>query len=278
MAEHNSLAEVRNHLYLRAEMLWQASLVFALATLLLTLFGLWTQNPAWLGVTGIAALILPIAIVWIRESATTFVIRGDKCRRLIFYSDGLGQEITPADVSEVRAWSMGDSLGPAPFSPPYYSSTQPQGIQRLADIAAESAFFSANLARKLQVWLWIAFGLLLIFAVFTLYLADLTAKQNTGGLIFAAKSVAVFISFLISGDFAILAKKYGDLREKANYVFQQCANLREDVRATNEAVRGLIEDYNIALTQCPPIPSWLYARYQDQLNSIYRDSHGLAKA
>ena len=277
MAEHDTLAEVRNHLYLRAEVLWQASLALAIATLVLTVVSVWAHNPFLLGLTGIAAVILPIAIVWIRESASTFLIRGDKCRRLILYADGLGQEIAPSDLAEVRAWSVGGKLGPAPFSPPYFSSKLAPGVQRLADIVTESAFFSVHLARKLQVWLWISFGLLLTCAIFTLYLADLAAGQSSEGLNLVAKSIAVFIGFLISGDFAILAKKYGDLRSETRHIYQRCAQLREDTHPSPEVVRAVIEDYNIALVQCPPIPSWLYARYRDQLNEIYRDSHGVMK-
>jgi len=277
MAEYDTLAKVRNHLYSRAEVLWQASLVLSTATLALTVVGVWAHNPFLLGLTGITAIILPIAIVWIRESASTFQIRGDKCRRLILYADGLGQEIAPSELAEVRAWSVGGNLGPAPFSPPYFSSKRAPDVQRLADIVTESAFFSVHLARKLQVWLWISFGLLLISAIFTLYMADLAAQQSLDGPILVAKSIAVFIGFLISGDFAILAKKYGDLRSEARHTYQRCAQLRDEIHPSQEVMRAVTEDYSVALVQCPPIPSWLYARYRDQLNDIYRESHGTMK-
>lgn len=275
MARYETLDDLRHHLYTQAQMLWEASLVLSVATVALAIVGIASRDALWVALTGVAALLIPVLVSWIREIATTQQLRGDKCRRLILVADGLGLQISPAELAEIRAWAVGSDLGVAPFTPPYFSSKQPAGPQRLADIAMESAFFTEHLARKLQFWLWISFAVLIGCALLVLHLADLAANQSSAGLAFAAKSIAVFIAFLISGDFALLAKKYGDLRSAAHDVYQRCAKLREDERATNDEVRNVVDDYGVAHVQCPPIPSWLYERHRDKLNAIYRESHGL---
>jgi hypothetical protein len=275
MARHETLDDLRHHLYTQAQLLWEVSLVLSVATVALAIVGLASRDSLWVAVTGVAALLIPVLVAWIREIATTQQLRGDKCRRLILVADGLGRQISPAELAELRAWAVGSDLGAAPFTLPYFSSRQPAGPQRLADIAMESAFFTEHLARKLQFGLWIGFAILLCCALLVLHLADLAASQSSVGFSFAGKSIAVFIAFLISGDFALLAKKYGDLRLAAHDVYQRCAILRDDENATSDEVRNVVDDYGVAHIQCPPIPSWLYERHRDKLNAIYRESHGL---
>lgn len=46
---------------------------------------------------------------------------------------------------------------------------------------------------------------------------------------------------------------------------------------SHDEVREVVEDYGVALLQCPPIPAWLYSWFRDPLNDIYRDSHQTTK-
>jgi hypothetical protein len=199
--------------------------------------------------------------------------KGDKCRRLILYADSLGETIPASQIAEVRSWAAGAQLGSAPFEPPYYSSTLPPGAQRLADNLTESAFFTKIVATKCQFALWFAFGMTLVGAASALLLADLLGSPNAGTVTVLAKSIGVFITFLISGDFALLAKKYGDLAAEARVAYEACARLRLDAQATLEEVRSVSDDYGAAVLQAPPIPAWLYMHYQGDLNRMYRDSH-----
>lgn len=240
-------------------------------TLCFTVIGLGSHTIGWVTSVGVAAGLLPVAVTWLRELATGFQVRADKCRRLILYSDGLGIDVSAASVAEVKAWAAGKALAEAPFVRPFYSSIKAPGPQRLADIVTESAFFTEHLAAKIQFWLWAIFGLTLVASIFALNLADLAI--GTSQLLLVAKSIAVFIAFVISGDVALLAKKYGDLRSDARHAFQRCAQLRDMEKLSHDEVREVVEDYGIALLQCPPIPAWVYKWFRDPLNDIYRDCH-----
>ncbi len=269
----HDLSDLRNHLYGRAEWLWQGSLLLSAILLALTLSGFWLNAPIWLSVTGLAAAIAPILVAWMREAASVLMVRGDKCRRLILYADGLSREIGSSELAEVRAWALGVRLDSAPFVRPFYSSNEQPGPRRLADILTEAAFFTEQLAAKVRTGLAIAFVLALVAAVSALYLADLLSSTGVPGLLLAAKSVATFIAFLISGDVLLLSKKYGDLQREARHTFERCAHLRLQSNPEEGEVLGVAEDYGILLLQCPPIPVWLYLRYRDALNDVYRESH-----
>lgn len=269
----HDLADLRNHLYGRAEWLWQGSLVLSGIVLALTLWGFWSNTPSWLSITGLAAIISPVMVAWMREAASELVVRGDKCRRLILYSDGFGHEIASSELAEARAWGLGVNPNAAPFVRPYYSSREAPGARRLADILTESAFFTKQLAARVRAGLTGAFVLAVAAAVAALYLADLVSNSALPGLLLAAKSVATFIAFLISGDFLLLMKKYGDLEQEAGRAYERCARLRIQSDLCEDEVISVAEDYGVALLQCPPIPVWLYLRYRDALNDVYRRSH-----
>jgi len=269
----HDLSDLRNYLYSRAEWMWQGSLAITGIVLALTLWGFWSNSPNWLSITGLAAIIAPIVVAWQREAASQLVVRGDKCRRLILYADGFGREIASSELAEARAWGLGVNTDAAPFIRPYYSSKETPGPRRLADIVTESAFFTKQLAAKVRAGLTGAFILAIAAAVAALYLADLVSNTGLPGLLVAAKSVATFIAFLISGDFLLLMKKYSDLEQEAGRAYERCARLRIQLDLHEDEVISVVEDYGVALLQCPPIPMWLYLRYRDALNDVYRRSH-----
>lgn len=235
---------------------------------------LWIDKPGCVSLAGIFALLAPAAIGWIREAASVNLTRADKCRRLILYADGLGNDIPADDMAQVRAWVLGSQFKEAPFVRPYYSSTKPPGPQRLADIVAESAFFTEHLARKIATGLWITFGIAVFVACLVLYSADLRAGMPHHAVVLVMKSIAVLVSFLLAGDFMLIAKKYSDLHHESRQTFVRCARLRELGNISINEVRNVAEDYGVALLQAPPVPGKIYLMFRDELNCIYRESHG----
>lgn len=258
MGTPDTLSELRNHLYQLAEKRWTWSVCLAVCTLVASLIALFNQHPRVAAIAAAGGALLPVVVAWLRESASTALLHGDKCRRLILYADGLGQQIPASQLADVRSWSLGASLGPAPFTPPYYASKLPVGPRRLADITTESAFFTRALAGKVQTALWVAFGVTAAVVVAGLFLSDFAKGTSVDTVLSASKAIGLFVAFLISGDAALLAKKYGDLEREAQRAFERCAMLRENTTPSAEDVRAVTEDYGVALLQCPPIPSWLY--------------------
>ena len=73
----------------------------------------------------------------------------------------------------------------------------------------------------------------------------------------------------------MLIKKYADLSLSAKEIFTKCVKMREDNNLREKDILQIVEDYNIALLQNPPIPRRFYKKYKDDLNKIYRESHNL---
>lgn len=272
------LENIRNHLYDQAENLWWISLWIAIGIPLVSLIVTWIDNNKLMPVVGPIAVISPIVITWLREKAAEIISKADKCRRLILYANGLGQEIPKHEIASVRAWTIGKSLKETAFTPPYYSSKLKAGPNRLADIVAESAFFTHQLVEKINFRLKLIFRLSLISVVGILYFSNIfvvDSLKQISLISIIAKSVAIVIAFLISGDFWLLIKKYSDVGSSAKEIFAKCVKMREDSNLEEKDILQIVEDYNIALLQNPPIPRSFYKKYKDELNNVYRESHNL---
>ncbi len=273
MKNLETLSDLRNHLYDGAEAKWNWTLRISVAALVASIIGTASANAVALTITGLASIAFPVVISWIRELASTEILHADKCRRLVLYSDGLGHTVAAAELAEVNSWGLGSQIQPAPFSGSYYQSTHSPGPRRLADITTESAYFTKFLAGKVQVWLWWIFAVSIAVVIGTLSLAELAKSAAPTDLVIAAKAIGIFVAFLVSSDVALPAKKFGDLSKAADLAFRQGDQLRRLPEPDVEFVRTIVDDYGTASLQCPPIPSWLFLKYQAALNAAYQGSH-----
>lgn len=272
MTISKDLPDIRNHLYDEAEKLWWRSLYLTLAAQLSSLIAV-IFNKTWiLAIAGLLALTSPIGVVWLREWANTHSQKADKCRRLILYSDGLGEEIPREDLATIRASTTGIQLKNAPFIRPYYASNIPMGSNRLVDIIAESAYFTCQLAGKAAEYLLIIFTISVLGLIGILYIS-ITVPSSESIVIVVVKSAISAISFFLAGDIFLLWKKYSDLKAQANETFKICAILRDKSQLSLSQAMQTVEDYHLVLAQSPPIPFNLYIKYQDSLNRAYQESY-----
>lgn len=272
MDQNLALHDVRNHLYDQAEKWWWWSLGLtgAMQIILLTAV-IWNQETA-VYISGFIALVVPLAATWLRVLAGGYSGKGDKVRRLILYAEGLGRDIPPQEMSTIRSWTIGESMKPAPFEGPYFASNLEPGPKKLADITAESAFFTKNLAAKAYRFLVGAFVVSLLILAAIIYVG-LIVEKGTGNAPVLGNVILLFASVLLGGDVLLLMKRYNGLKAAAGAAFDRCADLRDREAPTTFEVMQAVEDYHLALVPSPPIPFKLYKRYGGHLNEVYRSSH-----
>lgn len=274
MGSEKDLSDIRNLLYDKAECLWSWSLSLALFAQVSALAALWLNKPGILITAGFIALIAPIIEVWFKEWADHYTQKADKCRRLILYADGFGEEIPKEEVATIFAWVTNEQPKKAPFTRPYYASSLPYGPKRLADIVAESSYYTSHLAAKVAGYLTflLIFSIALLFAI--LYFS-LTNATRTNGLLGLANSAVSIMPFILAGNTLLLRKKYSDLYYIANETFRLCARLRCVDNLQSHDILRAVEDYHLTLIQSPPIPRKFYLKYRDALNEAYNSSHSM---
>ncbi len=274
MTNTQDLPAIRNQLYDRVERWWLWSLRLGLLLQLIAVASILLATDTFLAGAATVGLFVPIAVTWLRYHAAQITNNADKCRRLILYSDGLGQEIPAYELAIVRGWATGESAA-APFVAPYYASTLPAGPRRLLDITAEAAFFTHELAKKeafRRLWVFVV-SLLLVAAV--VYVGIETASTDILALI--ARAALAAVALLVAGDLLVLCCQYFQLASSSERSFRECARLREGLSVSTEAAHQVVEDYHLTVAQSPPIPGKLYKKHVDRLNEVYRQSHAVGE-
>ena len=243
-SEHQGLPHLRNHLFLRAEHLWEFSILLAVGMLAVTIVGLWVNKPFIVSTVGLVALVFPVAVSWMREAANVAQLRADKCRRLILLSDGLGHVIAPAELAEVRALGLGVKLDQAPFvnlllvnaafgssASRYFGrgcifTERLQGVWRCFEIGV-----LRRSSRLLLRWHW-AFGI---------------AVQSS---MCWGEVSSDLPRFLDIGDFLLIANKSRSSGRSATGISAMCSSATVGNVSAGE-VRAVVEDHGVSLTHCP---------------------------
>jgi len=268
--------ELKDRLFSRAELLWVSSIaanVFALAVAMLEV--VLSGDSKWSVYCGLVALLFPGVAIVLREWAAVPADRASKISHLVLYADSLGLQIPASEQAKVRRWVPARSLADAPYVAPYYSSTLAPGAGRLADNLAESAYFTEHLTEqvvKRVAWFGLVVMGALVAVVYLAANADVNVKLKALPAI--ARGVAVAIAFLVSGDYAVLLWRFLRLMGSARSAYDAASSLRADSSVRLEDVIPILQEYDSARVQAPPLPRWLHVRHMDELNADYRASHG----
>lgn len=272
MIQLNDLPDIRNYLYDKAERFWWYSLYFyigipILSVMILNLNIIWLQT-----LFGFIALLSPFGIVWIREIAAQYTIKADKCRRLILYADGLGNDIPHIEQIKLKALVKNANIKSAVFESPYYTSSFSHGPYRLIDIVKESAFFTSELSKEVSEILKILLVILFVVFIFVFYYG-ITITQHAKEIQNIAKSAIIIVSFLYCGDFYWLWRKYSTYCNETDKILHKCTDILKNGDLKISDVFQIIEDYHLLINSNPPIPKALYIKNYEKLNRIYRETY-----
>jgi len=268
-----NIRDVKYALYQKAERLWWCSLAGWLFAVVVAIVAIFTDDTNVLAIIGGVSLLLPFCIIWLREIASGYSYKADKCRRMLLYSDGLGEEPSKTEMLSVSGYILRDDVKEAYYEPPYYASRLEPGPSRLLDIIGESSFFTKELSKKTAKYLtWIlvvffvAFLLLGFSSRFWVGFVDTTRE----GFVDFIEAFTLFILSLVAGDVWLLKTKYEGLMSAADRVFSSAFKLKDNEKLTEHDVISLASDYDACVQACPPIPTIIYKRYLRALNTLYK--------
>lgn len=224
----------------------------------------------WAVILSGCVLIMPILVFVFKEKSLSHQENAENIRRSLMIWDGLEIKPSHLELAQVKA-GLGilDKSEPA-FIGPYYDSVLSKGAHRLADIITESAFFTKNLSGSLATILLIISATIFVLSFFTLYLLIFSnLSREIDELI--AKSIAVLMIYFVSGDTASLWRRYSCLFSSCGQIERKSDALRRSERITVEEVMKVMDDYNCAVIQTPPIPGIIYELNKNRLNEAWKN-------
>jgi hypothetical protein len=268
MSDSKDLSYIRNHFFDKSERMWWWSFglpIFVQFLVLLTsLFNIHILTVAVVFI----GVVVPLGSRWLRVKASSLAGKADLVRRMILYSDSFGEPITEEEMKTVRSWVIGENVEKPEHVYHEFASNQQAGLSKLAANTAENAFFTYNLAEKMEKYLM---RILVVFAFFILLVTYLALIYTAGGKtgITTAKIFLVLASFILGGDLTFLWYKYKSLKENAQKAYTRASRLSKKEEMKFGEILFAVEDYHFALIKGPPIPFRVYSKHKEKLNEIF---------
>jgi hypothetical protein len=241
--------------------------------LLVAIVPLVHKTPVTVVAAAIAALGVPILIFLLRGASSPHHVRGEQLRRLLLVQDGWGHEPPRAELADLVATGTNlHSLDPKPIGP-YFSSKAPIGNRRLVENLQESAFYTkGNAALAARIYRMAAVvGLLLVAGLIYYWLNSYFGARDSGATDYA-QIYSTLVTFFVAGYLAESSQAFAELRNEAEYVYQQAEALQLSSAApdTHDAYALLLR-YSCATTRAAPLPGLVYRRTRNRLDAAWRN-------
>lgn len=221
-------------------------------------------------ILGLCLFIFPIALFIFRELSMEYQNRAEKIRRSLILADALDHKPSEVELAQLRI-DLGTIDRSEPlFDKRYYDSKVPVGVNRLVDILAESALFTHNLCKRAVLIFSLMIGVGIIAICSSIYML-LSLGVNCDVNTMFAKLMALFMVFLVSGDFAYLCRRYYCLSLASKEVLDKTQILARKGAFPVEGALRIVDDYNCAVIQAPPIPGFIYKSMLKPLNEAWRE-------
>jgi hypothetical protein len=152
----------------------------------------------------------------------------------------------------------------------YYETQKAAGPERLAEMTAESAFYTRHLYLKLQWWLWALF----ITAACLFILVSLTtliAPVPDNVRVLVAKALYSFILIVLSANLLGWALKLGRLASTIQEVEEGLERLKNTSALDVPQVMRLVSEYNCQVVEGIPVHSWLFRRWHDEIRDLWEN-------
>lgn len=220
----------------------------------------------------VAALLLQGARWFVQRSAADRHALGNALKRRALLIDALGPSSEHADIRMLRELAGAKAEEAArqfPLPKTYYESSLEPGMARLRGNLQESAFFTHSLARQAARRAFVTFGLL-AFATVAGSIAFLLFADRDLGVILANCTIA-FVSFLVAADYLGQAMSWSACATTVERIERRIENLPDD---DIQAHMAALADYEAATAVAPAIPTAIYKRERDRLDTLWRARRG----
>lgn len=262
-----------NHQLKKAASDYGRSRRLQLAALVLGVSSIFIKN-AYTYIPALSALCIQLASLTIRYRAARCHGTGEEGRTWGFLIDALGPQ---AERIDLASWFDRASLKPGelpePVLPNYFASKSPVGLRRLCDNLQENAFWGVHQYRAAAAYYGMRLKVLTALAAI-LVLASVPYTSGGQGLILARILVAVLASGAALTQLTeVMSWRSAEVKsETLDRRLEALSRVAESELRSDHiiAVFSAYGDYRSATAMAPPVPSFLYDRERDRLNTLWQ--------
>ncbi len=242
------------------------------ATLIVTLPTLFVEGkPAYfLALAALVSEAMAWLFRWLGDRKHSLAEEG---RRRALLADALAKPADALAIRDLQAKFSGRAKATAHRleDPNYYATAAEPGPARLRAELQESAFWSRELYGAAATIAYGAAALLLLLVVGALFVV--VGTESSDASLVVARVGVLFLSFLVFSDILTQAWAWTDASKKSDEVYRRLAGETLQEEGAALAVFG---DYCVATATTPPIPSVLYRRHHDRIETAWRSAEPFA--
>ena len=271
LEQGEELSQLARQLFDAAALKWYAALgleVFAsISSLVLSLLDI----PSDWKILGALLIVIPLVIAYIlrllfdRQYGTA-----ETMRRQSVLSEALGWEADRTQLTEWRrmAGSAIRRRAEATVRPKDYFGTDAEfGAPRLAEMTAESAFYTRHLYIKIRNRLWWIFGAIACALALAFYVALSNAVPEALDLRLAEVAYTIIL-IIVSVNLFGWALKLGSLVSDIKEVETSLERLVQNSPTLSHVMR-LVSEYNCLVVQGFPILNIMFKRWHPDIRSLW---------
>jgi hypothetical protein len=239
-------------------------LVFAVGTLAILI-------PIIAPITPLFVLVLAIAAEFLSWRSDTHKGKAEAWLRKLDGLDSFGWQISNAELSDLLVQSpikidklvMEEALKQA-----YFASQEAHGTQRALENLQESAWWSKHLTERMWQYYAIATSLLFFLALIIL-LTSIYIFDNTQILSSVGRIITSILTLIVSLNLARSILNYYSFSLRAGRIEATADMLLKSLTPQESEVIKLWNEYHLARSSAPIIPTWLWNQMRDRLNEAW---------
>ncbi len=241
--------------------------ILALILDLLNLPSIWALGGALIG------LALFVLAYYLRLLFEDQFHSAETMRRQSVFTEALDWQLSSVQYSEWQRKAgkhIRAKLKTTPRESDFYETQKPAGPDRLAEMTAESAFYTRQLYLKLRWWAWVLFiAATIVFIIVSLTTLIAPVPDNVRLLI--AKALFSFITLVLSANLLGWALKLGRLASTIQEAEVGLERLKNTSTLDVPQVMRLVSEYNCQVVDGIPIHSWLFLRWHDEIRDLWEN-------
>lgn len=254
---------------------WTAANLCRMAVLGIGIISILTNVWAeWLGLLAAALTIGHSLLLWnsdaLRDTAEGLL-------RKIEMQDGLGWTITAREIADLLL-SVPASVKAQAYtsgSGSYFASDVAQSPRRVLENLQESIWFTRHQSWRMKQYVLMFSVIVAGIAFGVLAVAWQGYVSQSAGVNLAKMTITVIV-FLFSAGYVRLAASYATFAQKAQRLEDQAAHLLDAGEVSEVQAAKLLHDYQIVRAKSPLLPTWLWRRMEDELNTLWKQTKASA--
>ncbi len=267
--DNNKLLGLQRAEFKRAEAMGARSNKAQVIIVIISIITVFINKPSYVYTLTICNLIIAVLWLWFFMQAKNSHSIAERARRAVVFSNGLGVRLSGKSYTDLKMlFNVRESEGKKYEDEKYFKTQKEYGNKKLAEIVEESSFWSKHLFKMSAKRYWFYFAATLTISILGLLLLPLL---NVGSLdILISQVFCLILIWLVTGNIFSAAMSFTNAANSTDDIEGRLDKMASNMESDQDVLL-IVSDYNALVESSPTIPSDLYEKNREKLNTLWRE-------